>query len=197
MTQYIPKLDKFLQVATLNQSKAIEPKGVLSRFRLTQVFSDYIYAHLYNSHNLLQLTPTVMFIMTDLADANAQVICVPFNMDTYDLELLEGFITLLIEQYPPEHYMFHMVMYSRFEPDHLDKEESKVMFCAKDSWGSRVSSVYKQTHLKGKNEMKHYPMSQDNFDCWLNKSDFQDEYTTEAVNIYHSLVSFKQIKLYT
>lgn len=134
--------------------------------------------------------------MSERSNPQSQVICVPFNMDEYDIVSLEGFVHLLIDQYPPEEFAFHMAMYSRFEPQHLSKEEYKIMFCAKDTWGAQVYSVYRHVQGKGKDTMFHYPMDSDNFDAWVHDTDFKDDYLAAAVNMYHTLLSFRQLKLH-
>jgi hypothetical protein len=134
-----------------------------------------------------------MFIFSEPGDPTASPVAVPFNIASYEYDSLEGFVTLTIEQYPPEIYQLEMVLYARFSPDYLDVDEHKIMFGARDIGGSTAHTVYVCPNEKGK-LMKHHTMSSDNFDRWfpINKG-VRDDYLAAAVNNYFTLISFRRL----
>lgn len=140
-----------------------------------------------------------MFILHETGSED-QPVAVPFNIGDYDVESLEGFVSLLIEQYPPEFYAVEMVMYTRFDPDFQSRESFRIMFGAKDLAGAQMHTVY--TYKQGINhdKMEHYKMPLNNFDEWIpadpSHKGFEDKYLDAALSLYHTLVTFKALKSY-
>lgn len=196
MNLFTPKSDKSLRVATLNKGKAPEPKGIFSREKLTEIIRDYIYAYLETTITAGQPVPTLMFVMHQIGIDEPSPIVVPFSIGDYDSENLEGFVALLVEQYPPEEYAFHMALYARFDADFRAKGEFTVLFGAKDSWGSSVHTAYLYKRYPGYDEMSHKKMNVKYFDKWINRPLFRDDYLNTAVAQYHTFVNMRAVKTY-
>lgn len=196
MNQSTQRSDRSLRVATLSKGNAPEPKGAFSRAVLTKVITDYIYAYLETSVNLNQPAPTLMFVLHDMTMANPHPVVVPFSLETYDIETLEGFIVLLIEQYPPDQYGMNMALYARFDPEYRAKGEFNVLFGARDSWGSSLHTSYVYRRYKDYDEMTHKPINNKYFDTWIQRAKFNDDFLNTAVSHYHTMVSMKAIKTY-
>jgi hypothetical protein len=181
-------------VLPIKIDKAGPVRGIYTRLQLNRIFSDYIYAYLHTAKSALNVVPTLMFILSERDDETSAPIAVPFNIANYELEPLEGFVSLVLEQYPPNIYQLEMVLYARFAPDYKEVEEHKIMFGARDIGGSTAHTVYRCPNKEGK-LMTHHEMASENFDRWfpLGKG-VRDDYLAAAVNNYFTLVSFKRLK---
>lgn len=137
-----------------------------------------------------------MFVMHHIPSPEPHPIVVPFNVGDYNPDQLEGFVALLVEQYPPEQYALHMVIYARFDPDFNSKKEFTILFGAKDSWGSSLHTAYLYTRHHGYDAMTHKKMNDKYFDKWIHRPLFKDEYLNTAVAQYHTCVSMRVVKTY-
>lgn len=189
--------DASLKVETIKFKKNEPVRGVFDRAKLNKIFVDYIYAYLYTAKQKEDVLPTMMFILSDNTDPGA-IIAVPFNLPGYTQENIEGFVALLLEQYPEKDFQLEMVMYSRFDPDFLSSDKYKIMFGARDSSGAFVHSVYIFERTKGKQDnMTHYKMTTRGFDQWVQpeKDQFEDKYLRDVLSTYLVLSSFRQYRL--
>ncbi len=158
--------------------------------------SDYIYAYLETAVTAGQPVPTLMFVMHHIPSAEQHPIVVPFNIADYESENLEGFVALLVEQYPPEEYALHMILYARFDPDFMAKGEFTVLFGAKDTWGSSLHTAYLYTRHSGYDVMTHKKMNKKYFDKWVHRPLFKDEYLNNAVAQYHTFINMRVVRTY-
>ena len=121
-------------------------------------------------------------------------VAVPFTISDYEIESLEGFVSLLVEQYPPAGFCLEMVMYTRFDPDFQSKEKYKIMFGAKDTSGAMVHTVYEYQQSRHGDKMTPYKLPIPNMKTWIPANPkvkgFEDKYLSAAVSCYHSMITF-------
>lgn len=121
---------------------------------------------------------------------------VPYTINEYDLETLEGFTSLLLEQYPISRYALEMVIYSRFDFNFTGKKEFNVLFGARDIGGSSLHTSYRYIRYKAYEEMTHQNGRSSYFDKWVQKPKIKDNFLNGAVAQYFTLVSMKTKKTY-
>lgn len=196
MNPFTHKLDTSLRVATLGKGRVPAPKGKFSREVLTKVITDYIYAYLETAMKLGQPVPTMMFVLHDNKAENPSPLVVPYTLNEYDLEALEGFTALLLEQYPIKDYSLEMVLYARFEADFRKKGEFNVMFGARDIGGASLHTSYRYTRYKAYEELTHQNGDRPYFDRWIQKSKIKDDFLNGALAQYFTLITMKVRKTY-
>lgn len=176
--------------------KVPSPKGRFSREILTKVIHDYIYAYRETTKQLRQPSPTLMFVLYDVVNEGAAPVVVPFSLNAYEIDSLEGFAALLIEQYPASQYNLEMVIYARYDVDHLKKGEFNVLFGARDIGGCSLHSQYHYKRYKQYEELTHKNNGKKYFDVWLQNPVIKDDFLNAAVANYFTAVNMKVKRTY-
>lgn len=172
-------------------------KGNLTRAELTKIFYDYVYAYMYVAHIRQPLVPTILFVLTRIDGTSERPITVPYSTAIYTPDSSDGFVSLLIETYPPGVYRLEMVVYSRFDTDFDIKSHYKIMFGAIDYWGATVHSLYDYDGRGKRDTVKHRKIPGNLFDQWMPaKTGFNDKFLREVVATYQTLVSLNNVELH-
>lgn len=141
--------------------------------------------------NLGQPAPTLMYVMHDRENKALHPIVVPFMLSNYDLDSVEGYAALLIEQYPPSRFSLEMCIYARFETDFLQKGEFSVLFGGRDIGGCSIHSSYRYKRQKSHEELIHQEADKNYLDIWLQKPVIQDAFLNAAVANYFTAINMK------